>query len=610
MGNSLQKNDEKKVKNYQQICKNNDNELKKLYKEIQFIEEERRKLIGIKSDIKFDNTNIIANLDNEIKRYDNSDISLNKDKDIKIYDNEDIISDIDNEIKNNNTKNNSYKDNTIKCYHNPLIISLIEKEIKVYYNIFKYDNTKEKDNLQYLLLHYILYKLKKIDEREMKNKLDLFQIFISDDNYDKYFSKFHQRENSLTKIFNLIELLKNKNVFTKENENDGEKNIKLRKNFISDILNLDLKEKKNIKFKKSINWDNIELYLYNLYMMFLTSLIQQINNHKISMNSSVINSEEYHKLFEEYILAENEKEKEEKLNELQLLKVYKGEFMNIYMAQLNIILNDVNENFTARFRKNKFKSEDDKCIFEDYIQFLSSCKFDSKSLCLSDIINFWKETFIQMKNEEKIQLVEYYNNLEKESKKNFKLENDNNTLIVKYYEKKNRIDNINNYCFSCLPSRLITNILRSKAVKEAIDTLFECSYINILDDPSFLSQTLDNVKFFIYKTSSYASTNENSLRVYEYGLFNFEEKISESLLSFYSFNIVSNLHEICGHFNIRVQNFNSLNNSFDSPTIEDNSNLYSDYAKLRKKESGETLEIKLFGRKTNNKRSFIYFRAY
>ena len=372
-------------------------------------------------------------------------------------------------------------------------------------------------------------------------------------------------------------------------------------------------------------------------MMFLTSLIQQINNHKISMNSSVINSEEYHKLFEEYILAKNEKEKEEKLNELQLLKVYKGEFMNIYMAQLNIILNDVNENFTARFRKNKFKSEDDKCIFEDYIQFLSSCKFDSKSLCLSDIINFWKETFIQMKNEEKIQLVEYYNNLEKESKKNFKLENDNNTLIVKYYEKKNRIDNINNYCFSCLIAdlynnsiykldyylnknlkpnfykdnlfimqkkdiwkQLITNILRSKAVKEAIDTLFECSYINILDDPSFLSQTLDNVKFFIYKTSSYASTNENSLRVYEYGLFNFEEKISESLLSFYSFNIVSNLHEICGHFNIRVQNFNSLNNSFDSPTIEDNSNLYSDYAKLRKKESGETLEIKLFGRKIDS----------
>ena len=247
MGNSLQKNDEKKVKNYQQICKNNDNELKKLYKEIQFIEEERRKLIGIKSDIKFDNTNIIANLDNEIKRYDNSDISLNKDKDIKIYDNEDIISDIDNEIKNNNTKNNSYKDNTIKCYHNPLIISLIEKEIKVYYNIFKYDNTKEKDNLQYLLLHYILYKLKKIDEREMKNKLDLFQIFISDDNYDKYFSKFHQRENSLTKIFNLIELLKNKNVFTKENENDGEKNIKLRKNFISDTLKYEI-IRKNIEY--------------------------------------------------------------------------------------------------------------------------------------------------------------------------------------------------------------------------------------------------------------------------------------------------------------------------------------------------------------------------
>ena len=147
--------------------------------------------------------------------------------------------------------------------------------------------------------------------------------------------------------------------------------------------------------------------------------------------------------------------------------------------------------------------------------------------------------------------------------------------------------------------QLAITILSSKATKEAIKTLFKSPYIDIVSDQQYLSKIMDNIRFFIYDRNSNASTNRNSLRIYEFGLYNKEATISESLLSFYSFNIISNLHEICGHINIRVQNFNSnlLNNNLDSPRIDEkNSNLYSDYAKIRQKESGEAIEIALFGR--------------
>ena len=55
-----------------------------------------------------------------------------------------------------------------------------------------------------------------------------------------------------------------------------------------------------------------------------------------------------------------------------------------------------------------------------------------------------------------------------------------------------------------------------------------------------------------------------------------QKTISESLLSFYAFNIVSNIHEISGHFNIRFQNLNSLNKIFNYTKLErKNYNLHS-----------------------------------
>jgi len=72
-------------------------------------------------------------------------------------------------------------------------------------------------------------------------------------------------------------------------------------------------------------------------------------------------------------------------------------------------------------------------------------------------------------------------------------------------------------------------------------------------------------------------------------------------LIYYAFNNISNIHEIGGHTNINMQNrFSQGNKSFESPRIDNNSNLYSVYAQTRKKESGETIEIELFGRKIDS----------
>jgi hypothetical protein len=146
--------------------------------------------------------------------------------------------------------------------------------------------------------------------------------------------------------------------------------------------------------------------------------------------------------------------------------------------------------------------------------------------------------------------------------------------------------------------QLSINILSSKAVQEAAESLFESSYITFLNDQQFLSDILDNINFFNYKTDFASCSNKNSLKIYEYGLYFHLNNKCLSLLLFYAFNNISNVHEISGHINIFIQNlYNTDNNSFESPKIEGNMiNLYSQYAKKRGKESGETIEILLFGK--------------
>lgn len=114
----------------------------------------------------------------------------------------------------------------------------IDALILTYEKIFDIDNTNEEDVLNYLLLFLTRLKEGKIDEKNMKDKLDIFNIFISEDNYIKYFQAY-ERVNSITKINNLIELLKT--------DLDNYNNYVKRKEFIDKIY--DLKEKGSILFK-------------------------------------------------------------------------------------------------------------------------------------------------------------------------------------------------------------------------------------------------------------------------------------------------------------------------------------------------------------------------
>ena len=54
---------------------------------------------------------------------------------------------------------------------------------------------------------------------------------------------------------------------------------------------------------------------------------------------------------------------------------------------------------------------------------------------------------------------------------------------------------------------LTIDILNSKALNEAQECLFNCSFIDILDDRTFLSYIFDKIKYFVYKTNFAANTN-------------------------------------------------------------------------------------------------------
>ena len=68
----------------------------------------------------------------------------------------------------------------------------IDALILTYEKIFEIDNTNEEDVLNYLLLFLTKLKEGKIDEKNMKDKLDIFNIFISDENYKNIFK--HMKE--------------------------------------------------------------------------------------------------------------------------------------------------------------------------------------------------------------------------------------------------------------------------------------------------------------------------------------------------------------------------------------------------------------------------------
>ena len=112
--------------------------------------------------------------------------------------------------------------------------------------------------------------------------------------------------------------------------------------------------------------------------------------------------------------------------------------------------------------------------------------------------------------------------------------------------------------------------------------------------------------FYVFDTDFAGLTNREIMKVYEYGnyenLFTIYNKdnTNEDILKviFLALNLLLNFHEILGHFNIGYQKYSfgeEKAENYHSPKID--KNLSSDYTKKRDdKESGENIEIKIFGK--------------
>ena len=501
----------------------------------------------------------------------------------------------------------------------------INKKLELYQKILENDNTKENDVLNYLLLYLNLSK-KVNNEDIFKSKLDTYGCCISEEKYQANFQNY-RRTNSKKNIFNLLNLI--------AGDLDEDNNFIKRKNFINDILNRNDKEdSKSLKFTKKISWDNKELYLHNLYLFFLRTLTKKLKKFKKKDEDKNATNSEIYKYYKN--LLDNEKDKMRKAEIIEYIKninFFEGDFFNIYIKYFKEFLMSIKLVFENKFLENELASKEDQNMFENFIILIATYEFKGNE---KRIISLWKADLCPLSREKKEKLIEQKNLLNEDDESKISFELSNNKLIKKkagiiIYE----INDIDNYDFKTLLEdinknvnddfeyeyylnknlkvslynsklfiiqkkdiwkQLIISILCSKAVKEAIKSVSKDIPMSLFNDQQLISDIIDSISFFIYDTNFSGITIENSLKIYEYGLFYCLSK-SLSLSFYYSFNIVINIHEIGGHFNNRFQSFNSLENSFDSPEINYDQHLYSSYALEKKKESGESIEIALFGRR-------------
>ena len=142
--------------------------------------------------------------------------------------------------------------------------------------------------------------------------------------------------------------------------------------------------------------------------------------------------------------------------------------------------------------------------------------------------------------------------------------------------------------------KLIFNILNSDSYNEIRKSLCESNQINFFIDEEIINKIIDSIRYITYHTNDYDDTHANTLRIYEYGIFNKDiDNESISLLIYYASNIVVNIHKIGGLINIKLKHYY---NKKSPKILEDKNNLNILYTTSRDQELGENIEIKLFGK--------------
>ena len=345
------------------------------------------------------------------------------------------------------------------------------------------------------------------------------------------------------------------------------------------------------------------------------------------MDSKILEDSFYLQIIENLRMAYNDDDENRiqyfSFNLIKFLLLHSDFFDYIYTIKLFLI--EVEDNFYKRFGNLDLSNDEDKTLFEDYINFLATYQFD-KCYCVS----FWKETFVPLNLEEKEKLIKIHSGgikfelIEKGEKlKILDIFKDsyiidagkyNITNLVYDLKYETQVENIkwklNKYMkpnfyksnlFVCNTKeywkQLLIDIFRSQAYKQIRDSLFTQSQVDFFLVDDIIKDIIDNIKFYIYNTKFLGGTNRYNNTLYDYGDINLEiENKSVAILIFYGFHIIINIQEIGGNLNIKYQYYISLDEVFHSPDIkEDLRKFYTSYGKARNKESGETIEIGLFG---------------
>lgn len=508
-----------------------------------------------------------------------------------------------------------------------------DAKIKLYKDIIKLDNTREENILEYLKF------LQDISESNQRYKnlfiseLEKYDVCISDNNYNKYFFKFPKRKNAISKILDFIEMIKNGH----DLDNSSDRSAKLK--FLESFELLIEKEKK-IDFipNKKLTWEKKEIYLYTLYMSLINTMANFIDfywDDKLQIQD-VSKLKEYND-YETQLKEEKDSKKKEKIKKIMKTIVFiEGNFFKKYLKNYRYFLENLDNNFKIRFGNFELKKKNDQLLFEDYIQFISCYLFDGGE---NDLIIYWKETFVSLTKKEKEELFIKLLELNPNIKNKISFINDGKTLKkIDSSDETIEINDLDKYCFFLITKSFINdikdnndkewylekylkpiyyennlfvykndiwkniliNVLKSKAYADVCYTFFNKKIVNFFSVKAIISDILNEIRFFSYNTQFNGVTNNYNYRIYINGIYNYNKNISVSLVIYYGFLIVIGIHEIGGHLNMMYQNFFILDGNFDSPRICDNEKIYySEYGLSRQKESGETLEIRLFGRKVN-----------
>ena len=481
-----------------------------------------------------------------------------------------------------------------------------EEKLKLFKKLIEENNVEEE-----YILSYLLFIKGQFQEKEYIKILRKNQVCISNFNYNKYFQNDEKRENAQKKILDYITLIENS-----KTEKFEEKIL-----FMSKLLRLCFKEKEmNYIPYKEITWKNEQLYLYNIYLSLLDTILKFFLYSLSALLKNIDNDLTVLEMVKS-IISRNE-------------EILNGNFFH-YLSCFKTFLNGVHDNFYKRFNNDlELKNLEDKLLLEDYLQFIKTYIFHGNE---KKYVTIWNETFIPLWKEN-INTKEIITKIQKEVKYINKIEFDepkNNIKITNLGLKETvSIDNIYDYAFVQMseffsrtpleiewskttylkPSKyegnlfvlkkkniwkeFLMNILTSNVYVEARKTLFSEEQIIFFEDLKLMEEIIDNIRFISYKSLFYGATCTNTFRIYERGIIdNTAQNLSISLLIFYGLFIVVNVHEIGGYINVKLQYFYTQKDIFkNTPLITNNSLPFSQYDKNRKRESGEIIEVCLFGR--------------